>query len=111
MQLQYENPKRVKGSFVWRVNSRFLSSSELKGKLGSSLEDPKLLQKLIKKYGNKLYLVSGSENKNKFFVWFSRIKDWENQKNVNVKYSLEPNKTYKDKENNNLIDFLIFQRN
>ena len=74
MQLQYENPKRVKGSFVWRVNSRFLSSSELKGKLGSSLEDPKLLQKLIKKYGNKLYLVSGGENKNKFFVeLFSKV--------------------------------------
>jgi len=108
MKLEYKNPKKVKGLFIWRINNEFLSSLDLKTKLDINLARPKLLQELVKKYGNKLYFVSEGKNKNKFFVWFSRIKEWENQRNVRVKYNIQPTKTYQDKENDNLIDFFDF---
>ncbi len=108
MRIEYRNPKKVKGVFIWEVNSKFLSNLNLKTQFGTNLRDPRLLQKLIKKEGDKLYFVSGNESKNMFFVWFSRIKDWESQKKLKVSYSIQPTKTYKDTENNNLIDFFDF---
>jgi len=110
MQLEYKNSKKVKGFFIWRVSSKFLSNSDLKAKLGTNLEDSKLLQKLVKKYGNRFYFPSGGENQNKFFVWFSRIKKWESQRRVKTKYSVQPTETYRDKENDNLIDFFDFSK-
>ncbi len=109
IQLEYKNPKKIKGSFIWRVNSKFLSNSNLRVKLGTNLEDQKLLEKLIRKFGkDKLYFTSGDENKNKFFIWFSRVKEWENQREVKMKYNIQPIETYKDEENDNLIDFFDF---
>jgi len=108
MQLVYKNPKKIKGSFIWRVNSKFLLNLDLRTKLGADLEDPKLLEKLVKEHRDKVYLVSEGRNKNRFFAWFSRIKEWENQKGVKAEHNVQPTKTYKDKENDNLIDFFDF---
>lgn len=106
MKLHYENPRKIKGSYIWNVHTKFISDEDLTRELNTSLDDKKLLQKLAKKYGDKLFLASGGE-KNKFFVWFSRIKKWDNQKNVKVQYNIQP-KSSRDIENNNMIDFFDF---
>lgn len=111
MKLIYKNPRKVRGSYVWNANTNFLSEQELKSKLKSNLNDKKLLEKLVKKYSNKLFLESGSKSKGEFFVWFSRIKEWANQKNVKTKFTLQPTKTNEDKENDNIIDFFDFSNN
>ncbi|MDP2672898.1 MAG: transglutaminase-like domain-containing protein [Nanoarchaeota archaeon] len=108
MKLHYKNPRKVRGSYIWKTNTHFLSEDDLKSKLKSSLNDEKLLEKLVKKYGSKLFLASGSGKKDEFFVWLSRIKEWPNQKNVKIKFSIKPKKSSNDKENDNLIDFFDF---
>lgn len=108
MKLHYKNPRKVRGSYIWNADTKFLSEEDLKSKLKSDLNDKKLLDKLVKKYGNKLFLESGSRKKDEFFVWFSRIKEWPNQKNVKMNFSIEPTKSNKDKENENVIDFFDF---
>ncbi|MDI6807022.1 MAG: transglutaminase-like domain-containing protein [Candidatus Aenigmarchaeota archaeon] len=109
MWLKYKNPKEVKGLFTLVVTSKFLSQLSLRTKLNTKLGDPELLQKLIRKYGNdKFYFESKGKIKNQFFVWVSRIKEWGNQKNVKVKYNIQPTNTYKDEENENIIDFFDF---
>ncbi|MBU2562143.1 MAG: transglutaminase-like domain-containing protein [Nanoarchaeota archaeon] len=108
MKLHYKNPQKVRGSYIWKADTKFLSEEDLKSKLKSDLNDKNLLDKLVKKYGNKLFLASGSRKKDEFFVWFSRIKQWANQKNVKTKFSIEPKKSNKDKENENVIDFFDF---
>lgn len=109
MKLTYENCRKIEGSFIWNVTLDFLSNQDLKVLLKSSLEDKKLLIKLVKKYGGeKLFIDSGYENKDKFFSWFSRIKEWNNQNNVTLNYSIPPTKSSRDRENDNLIDFFDF---
>src|SRR3989344_7018631 len=108
MKLIYKNPREIRGSYIWNANTKFLSEDDLKSKLKSDLNDKKLLEKLVKKYGNKLFLESGSRKEDEFFVWFSRIKEWSNQKNVKTKFSIQPTKLNKDKENDNLINFFDF---
>lgn len=110
MQIKYKNPNKVKGFFTWKADIKFLPSSDVKSKLDTDLNDSKLLQKLVQKYGDKLYFISGDGNNNKFFIWFSQVKEWKNQKNVRVNYSIQPNKRYSDGENNNLIDFFNFSK-
>ena len=108
MKLIYKNPHKIKGFYVWIVNTEFLSTQHLKSKLDSNLNDKKLMEKLVKKYGGKLFRASGNEKKDKFFSWFSRIKEWPNQKKVKIKSSIQPTKSRKDADNDNTIDFFDF---
>ncbi|MDO8508438.1 MAG: transglutaminase-like domain-containing protein [Nanoarchaeota archaeon] len=110
MKLIYKNPIKIRGYYIWNANTKFLSVQELKDKLNSDINDKKLLEKLVKKFGSKLFFDSGNENSNKFFSWFSRIKEWDNQKNVKAKYSIRPKKYERD-ENGNMIDLFDFSEN
>lgn len=107
MELIYKNPRKVEGSCIWATNTHFVSNHGLK-KLNSSLEDKGLLLKLVKKYGEKLFLPSGDKKTENFLIWFSRIKKWDNQRRVNTKFSISSKKSYLDKENNNTIDIFDF---
>jgi len=57
MQLEYKNSKKARGLFTWRISSKFLSGSSLKSKLGTNLEDPKLLQKLAKNFSRHFKII------------------------------------------------------
>jgi hypothetical protein len=110
MKLKYVNSHKIKGSFILNINTQKLLNKDLEKELSSRLDDPRLLEKLVKKYGGKLFLASGSETKNKFFVWFSKIKQCDNKNNVKIKSNIKSNKSNVDSENNNIIDFFDFSK-
>lgn len=107
MSLEYTNLRKIKGNFIWRVDSKFLSNHYLKSKFDTSW-DKKSIKKLEERYKEFSFHKSGYETRNKFLIWFSRVRDWDNQRDVKVKYNINPTKTYEDKENQNIVDFFDF---
>lgn len=94
MNLVFTNARKIKGNFVWNVETEFLSG--------------RLTRDLKEKCRGLSFYKSGQGKRDRFLAWFSRLKEWENQRNVIFSYNMDPKKTYEDKENVNIIDFFDF---
>ncbi len=106
MKLEYKNPKKRQGIFIWEMDVNFLSREDIMGTFVSSNE--RVLEKLQQKYGKDAICYSSNARENTFFLWMAEIKEWETQKNISVDYGIEKKKAYEDKENGNFIAVFDF---
>jgi len=109
MKIEYKNPKKKHGILVWEADVNFLSKEKdfnLRGM--GELEMKKMAGKL---YGEDALFFTPSVRAESFFLWVSKMKEWESQKNVKAQYSLDTRKEYEDKDNGNLIGIYDFSKN
>ncbi len=109
MKLEYKNPKKKQGIFIWEMDVNFVSREEVMGTFVSSNE--RVIEKMHQKYGKDAICFPSNSRESVFLLWFSEIKEWDAQKNVVANYGIEQRKTYEDKENNNSIAVFDFSNN
>jgi hypothetical protein len=105
MNIEYKNPEKREGIFVWEADVNFFPESK-----NSSFSVGSTEERLRTKYGEGLYFPSLRKEDN-FLLWISEIKNWDSQKVLKTSYNLVKKKTYEDKENENLITIFDFSGN
>ncbi len=109
MKIEYKNPEKKRGVLIWEMEVSFLSREgdfKLQG-----VSDEELMNRAKILYGNDYEYFLSVNHTNSFLVWMSQIKNWESQKVISVDYGVKETKSYKDKENENLINFYDFSQN
>jgi hypothetical protein len=107
MKIEYKNPEKRKGIFIWEIDVNFLSKeSDFRFKNAGEEE---MIGEAKKVYGSDAVCFPSLNRANTFILWVSQIKDWDSQKVSYSDYG-EEKKDYNDKENGNLIGFFDFSK-
>jgi len=109
MKIEYKNPQKRRGIFIWEADVNFLSRKrdfELKG-----VGEKEIVERAKKKYGEDALCFPSSGREDSFLVWLSHIKEWDSQKEVEENWNMEAEKNYEDRENGNTIGFFNFSKN
>lgn len=108
MKIEYQNPERRKGIFIWEMDVNFLSRDSNFSLKNATEEE--MIESAKKIYGSDVTCFMGLNKPSSFLLWISQMKDWDSQKIISADYSGEK-KDYKDTENDNLIGFFDFSKN
>lgn len=107
MKIEYKNPEKRKGIFIWEIDVNFLfKESNLHFKNASEEE---MVREVEKTYGGDTLCFPSINKPNAFLLWVSQIKDWDSQKVLYSDYNGEK-KDYNDQENGNLIGLFDFSK-
>lgn len=109
MKIEYKNPKKRQGIFIWELDVNFESREEVMGTFVSSNE--RVIEKMQQKYGKDAICYPSGSRESVFLLWLTEIKEWDTQKNIITSYGVEKRKTYEDKENGNSIVVFDFSNN
>ncbi len=108
MKIEYKNPERRKGIFIWEMDVSFLSrESNFTFKNATEEEMKENAEKI---YGSDRVFFPALNRSSNFLLWISQIKDWDSQKVTYSDYT-EGKKDYQDRENENLIGLYDFSKN
>jgi hypothetical protein len=107
MKIEYQNPERRRGIFIWEMDVNFLSKESNFSLKNATEEEMKESAKKI--YGSDVVCFMALNKPSNFLLWVSQMKDWDSQKIISSDYSGEK-KDYKDTENDNLIGFFDFSK-
>ncbi len=109
MKIEYKNPKKRQGIFIWELDVFFASREEVMGTFVSSNE--RVIEKLKQKHGSDAICFPSNSRESVFLLWIAEIKEWDTQKNIDTSYGIERRKTYEDKENGNSVAVFDFSNN
>ncbi len=109
MKIEYKNPEKKQSIFIWEAEINFLSKEREFNLRNASEEEIKEIAQ--KRYGRDVHVFPSSQRQESFFLWISKIKEWESQKNIDAHYSIRESKEYEDKENKNTIALYDFSKN
>ncbi len=109
MKINYTNPRKRQGIFIWEIEANFLPKDQVGGAIFSSNE--RVMDKVRSLYGGDAVAYPTLGRENSFMVWMSEIKEWESQKAVVVNTEGPKSKSYEDKENGNTVSFFDFSNN
>jgi transglutaminase-like putative cysteine protease len=109
MKIEYKNPEKRRGIFIWEADVKFFPRE---GDFSlNSLGNEQVVEKVKKREGGEGLFFAGPRRADKFLLWISQIKDWDSQKVLEVSYNISNKKDYIDKENDNLIGLFDFSSN
>jgi transglutaminase-like putative cysteine protease len=109
MKLEYKNPEKRKGIFIWEMVVNFLSKEKYFGI--RNVNENEMKESAKKMFGDDALCFLSVNQPDKFLFWIAKIKEWDNQKVTYLDYSIKDQKEYEDVENGNLILFYDFSKN
>ncbi len=104
MSIEYKNPEKRDGIFVWEADVKFFPKSSVSSMANSLAEE-----KVTAKESDGIFCYS-SQKEDNFLMWASEIKNWESQKVISLNWSSPKKKFYEEDENKNIINIFDFSK-